>query len=287
MKFLLALVLILSANEAFTCTEDGKEGFLPKNKLNIPVGYKGTGILTHAQFNAAIDKVEKVYSSVVSGMGGDLKIVRNWDNGTVNAYATKTNFWEVHMFGGLARHASITQDGLTLVLCHELGHLIGGSPRVSSFTNNWASNEGQSDYFATLKCLRRVWEFENNEQIVEKMDAPKILIDKCSEQHLWSKDFYICIRGAMAGVSVANLFHSISGDTKDPDFSTPDKNVVNVTFDKHPANQCRLDTYLQGALCEVSFHEDLSYSSEATGACHAKNGHKVGLRPKCWFKSEE
>ncbi len=267
---------------ALACTPDALEGFLPENNLKIMVGDKAAGGISEEQFNAVIDKIEPMYAPVISSHGGNLKVVRNWKDGTVNAYAEQTGTeWSVQMFGGLARHKTITPDGFALVLCHELGHHIGGAPKYSD--EKWASNEGQSDYFATLKCLRNVWNSDDNETISAALDAPKSLKDGCAAQWADSKDRAVCIRSGMAGDSVAKLFSALSW-AKPAKFETPDLKVVTATDDRHPATQCRLDTYFQGALCEKAFTEDVAEDSEVTGTCHGSLGNKMGLRPLCWFK---
>lgn len=282
----LLLASVIAAVPTIACTPDGKEGFVPEHNLKISVYEKRNGGISEEQFHSVIDKIEAIYSPIVSQMGGNLQVARNWTDGTVNAYAQRIgSTWKVSMFGGLARHETITEDGFALVMCHELGHHIGGIPqKVSPWSNPWASNEGQADYFATLKCLRRVWNYDNNDAMIRRMDVPMALVKACSAQHLWSNDFAICIRGGMAGMSVSKLFQALRNATVDPKFDTPDPKVVTKTDDNHPAYQCRLDTYFQGALCEKSFNEDVSNSSEVTGTCHASLGDKVGLRPLCWFK---
>lgn len=281
----LALTLMLSGT-AFTCTEDGKEGFLPENDLNIPVNAKRTGGLTEAQFNAVIEKVETIYAPLAAQMGGKLKIARKWSDGTVNANATRIGGWNVNMYGGLARHETITEDGFALVVCHEIGHHMGGAPKVGFFLNRWASNEGQSDYFATLKCLRKTFLNDDNVKIVRKMNAPKSLIQACTKQWRNLNDSALCIRNGMAGMSVSNLFAAMRNKPEGK-FETPDANVVSKTNDSHPAHQCRLDTYFQGALCDVSMNENVSQKDEVEGTCHGSLGHEVGLRPLCWFKPKK
>lgn len=277
---------LVAAVPAMACTQDGKKGFVPDNNLKISAFTKRTGGITEQQFNAIIDKYESIYAPIIKTFGGDLTVVRNWTDPTVNAYAQQSGKdWKVSMFGGLARHETITEDGFALVVCHEIGHHIGGAPKkVSPWSNPWASNEGQADYFATLKCLRRGWELDNNEEIVRNMTVPEALQKACSAQHLWNQEYFMCIRGGMAGMSVAKLFQALREATVEPKFDTPDPKVVTKTDDAHPAYQCRLDTYFQGALCDVSFHEDVSNSSEVNGTCHGTLGHTKGLRPLCWFK---
>ena len=285
MKFLTSMLIALTlTGNVMACSEDGSSGFLPENDMHIPVGMKSVnGGLTEAQFNAVIDKVEAVYAPVVSQMGGKLKINRKWSDGTVNANATRMGGWIVNMYGGLARHETITEDGFALVLCHEIGHHIGGAPKVKNFLMRWASNEGESDYFATTKCLRQAFNNDNNEQIVKKLKAPAALVNGCAKAWPNKEDKNLCIRNGMAGASVAGLFAALRSQPEGK-FETPDTNVVKATNDAHPAHQCRLDTYFQGALCEVSMNEDFSQKEEVQGSCHAKLGHTVGLRPTCWFK---
>lgn len=279
----LLVATLIASQPALTCTKDGSEGFLPKNNLYISVTDKNAAGLTEAEFNSVIDQVEGVYSPIVSGYGGKLQVVRKWTDGTVNAYAEQEgDIWKVSMFGGLARHKTITTDGFALVICHEIGHHIGGAPRYAG--DDWASNEGQSDYFATMKCLRRVWQSEDNARVVSSMDVPAVLADSCKKQWATAADQNICIRGGMAGDSVAKLFAALSWQMKPAKFDTPDPKQVTRTSDSHPATQCRLDTYFQGALCEKSFNEEIGQTDEVAGSCHGSTGHTVGLRPRCWFK---
>jgi hypothetical protein len=282
----LLLASLVMAVPSIACTVNGKEGFVPKNNLKISVNAKRFGGISEAQFNATIDKVETLYAPIVKNYGGDLVVERKWSDATVNAYAQQSGkTWKVSMFGGLARHETITEDGFALVVCHEIGHHIGGAPRKASpWSSPWASNEGQADYFATLKCLRKVWNNDNNQEVVRGMTIPETLKKACSSQHVWGDDYALCIRGGMAGQSVSKLFQALRGSSVEPKFDTPDPKVVTTTDDNHPATQCRMDTYFQGALCEASMNEDVTATSEVTGTCHGSLGHKRGLRPLCWFK---
>ncbi|WPU63673.1 hypothetical protein [Peredibacter starrii] len=279
----LLLATLIASQPVLACTKNGSEGFVPENNLFIPVDAKSINTISEAQFNEVIDTVSDVYAPIVSSYGGKLEVVRKWTDGTVNAYAEQEgNVWKVSMFGGLARHKTITPDGFALVVCHEIGHHIAGAPRYAG--DDWASNEGQADYFATTKCLRRVWMNEDNARIVRSMEVPQFLTDSCNKNWKSAADRALCIRGGMAGDSVAKLFAALAWSMKAPKFDTPDPKQVTSTSDSHPATQCRLDTYFQGALCEKSYNEDFTADSEVAGACHGSTGHTVGLRPRCWFK---
>lgn len=288
MKNVLFLVLGLAlTNVGYTCSEDGSSGFVPENDIYIPVNAKRVGGITETQFNDVITKIETIYSPIVSSMGGKLKVNRKWTDGTANANATRAgSTWTVNMYGGLARHDAITEDGFALVLCHELGHHLGGAPKVGGLRgliNGWASNEGQSDYFATLKCLRKAFLNDDNAAVVSAMNVPGTLTKRCNETYSNKDEAALCIRSGMAGDSVSGFFAAMRNATR-ASFDTPDSNVVSKNDDNHPAYQCRLDTYFQGALCDVSMNEDVSQKDEVQGTCHPRLGHKSGLRPLCWFK---
>ncbi len=267
--------------------DSGPGTFLPDNDLSIPVDPFTSSGLTESQFHSVIDKVELIYDPLISSKGEKLRIHRNWNSTVVNAKADRNQFWNVYMYGGLARHPKVTEDGFSLILCHEIGHHIGGAPKASMMNapTRWASNEGQSDYFAVLKCLRKVFLSDNNEEVIKKISPPKSLVKKCTNAWKSSEESSLCIRIAMAGYSAAELFSSIR-NVPAPSFETRDPSVVKVTQNNHPAPQCRLDTYLQGALCEASFLEELSSKDEVQGTCHPLLGHTTGLRPSCWYRYE-
>jgi hypothetical protein len=289
MKYFLLLALLGTSLQAFACNEDGTEGFLPENDLWISANAKNANkTMDETVFNQVIDSVETIYAPIVSSMGGNLQIDRKWTDGTVNAYAQRSGSnWKVSMFGGLARHATVTPDGFALVVCHEIGHHIGGAPKKGGGWwggSSWASNEGQSDYFATLKCLRKVFANDNNAEIVANMEVPATLTNKCKKIYKNTEDILICQRGGMAGQSVAFLFQALRNQTIAPKFDTPDTKVVSKTNHNHPDTQCRLDTYFAGAVCDVLDTDDVDQKDEAVGVCYRANGDKEGVRPFCWFK---
>lgn len=261
---------------------------LPSNNLAIPVSEKNEG-LSESQYHAVIDKVEKIYSPIVKKMGRTLTIKRLWDSPVVNA-GTIRNGKEIiiKMYGGYARHSLVTEDGYALVICHELGHHIGGVPRklYDSGAVAWPSVEGQADYFATLKCLRQVFQKEDNIEAVKSQSVPELIKEKCSIPFKEEWEKALCIRTSMAGISIANISADIR-HTEKPDVTTPDSTVVGETYEAHPEPQCRLDTYFQGSICEVSSFRSISDRDELQGTCHSKNGHQEGLRPLCWYKPEE
>lgn len=257
--------------------------FAPKNNLYISADDKAANSMTEERFNQIIDRVEAVYKPIVKAKGGNLVVQRNWTDGTVNAYASRSgSTWNVAMFGGLARHQYVTDDGFMMVVCHELGHHIGGAPKKGGWGSAWASNEGQSDYFATLKCMRQILEKDDNETIVASMTIDAVASQKCESQYKSVNEIALCKRLAMGGKSLAMLLGDLGGNSN-VNFNTPDTKVVKTTDHNHPQAQCRLDTYFQGALCDKSLSEDVSDSDATKGVCIQRDV-KVGTRPLCWYK---
>lgn len=252
-------------------------GFLPQNNLSLPVTDKNEG-LTKEEYNLVIDKVSRVYRSVIADYGGRLKINRKWESSVVNAGTLRNgNIWEINMYGGMARHREMTKDGFALVLCHEIGHHIGGAPKkIIGGKSFWSSTEGQSDYWASLKCMRRVFGKDDNEEVISELTVPQEVEAECKTA--------LCKRIALASLAVSKINADIR-DIPHPEFGTPDLTRVMITDDKHPVAQCRLDTLFHGALCPLSWKKNVSQGYEGPGTCHPMEGYKKGIRPKCWYSS--
>ncbi len=272
------------------------EGFLPPNSMKIPVGSlvrsnffeaKAAGGITEQQFNAVMDRIQKLYGPVVTQAGGNLTINRKWTDPTVNASAEEINGqWILNMYGGLARHQETTEEGMALVACHELGHHLGGAPKFSGWMgNDWATNEGGADYFATLKCLRNYFAEDDNAAILAGATIDPYGKARCESQFSNTPDQLLCERTLMGTNSVARLFMDLHKDPAPPDLATPDQAIVDQMDDNHPKTQCRMDTYFNGASCHVDKSVSNSKTDYREGSC-VQNADQFGWRPLCWFKSE-
>ena len=263
----------------FVLASTASAKFLPDNTLHLEDEAESNG-MTEELFNEIIKKAEDYYRPVVKELGGKLSIKRLWSNDTVNASATRTfGTWTVNMYGGLARRPEITPDGFAMVLCHELGHHLGGFP----YSRSWAANEGQSDYFTSLSCTRNLWENETqiNAQAAKKVGP--VAKELCDDSWASTSDQNLCYRVMNGAKSLANLL----ARGEKVALNTPDKKVVSKTNRSHPKGQCRLDTYAQGALCDNEWDIERipkDESSSAKVSCTRSNGFGVGVRPLCWFK---
>lgn len=263
------------------------EGFLPENTMNIPVTDASLGGLSQTDFNSVLDEIERFYTPVIAQKGGRLNVNRQWNDGTVNASANRSgNTYTINMYGGLARHPNMNKDGFMLVACHEIGHHLGGAPKIASWwgASDWATNEGGADYFASLRCLRYMFHDADNATFVQTENVDPTLKTKCEEIYDSQPEENLCMRIGMAGYVGASLFQTLHNNPNALSFTTPDSHVVTRTDDDHPAPQCRLDTYYQGGICRHDMTVDLSDTNATTGTCNESTGQHVGLRPRCWFK---
>jgi hypothetical protein len=271
------------------------EGFLPPNTMKIPVGSrirsnflqaKAAGGITEQQFNGVMDRIEKLYGPIVAQAGGTLTINRKWTDPTVNASAEEVGGqWILNMYGGLARHQETTEEGMALVACHELGHHLGGAPKIAGWNgDDWATNEGGADYFATLKCLRNYFAEDDNAAILANATIDPFGKARCESQFSNQKDQLLCERSLMATNSVSRLFMDLHQDPAPPNLATPDTSVVAQMDDDHPATQCRMDTYFNGASCHVDKSVSNSKTDYHEGSC-VQGTDEFGWRPLCWFKA--
>lgn len=284
----IGLISLLST-PVFGCSQDGSEGIFPKNKMRIPVGASMALGTTQEEFNAVISLVEKTYLPEYTRRGWKLVINRRWTDPTVNANASLDgNVATINMYGGLARHPEMTMDAFAMVVCHEMGHHLAGSPLYGEGAGSpdWAATEGQSDYFATLKCARFVWATDSTPPEVAVDPAAK---EGCSKSWSKTQDRLICERSSMAGKALAETLRSLNNEDtvtypNPTRFDTPDSKVVKKTYEGHPAPQCRLDTYFEGAVCTASKNDPVSSTDATIGTCSSEKGMKVGNRPLCWYK---
>lgn len=278
MKRLFALLLVASL-PTLACDD----GFVKHNHREIPANSFLAGDMTETQYKATLRNFEKFFGNMVEdNYNVELQVIASWGSNGVNAFAERgDNAWVIVVFGGLARHKDITADGLNLVLCHELGHHLGGYPKKS--TNKWSSAEGQADYYSTTKCLRRLWEKEDNVSALAKVEIPQVVTMECAKTYSSPNEQALCARMSLAGKSVSLMIQNLDHDSIEPKFETPDSLVVRTINYMHPYAQCRLDTYFNGAVCPVTPKIDFDDREEEVGSCHPRRGDLRGLRPLCWF----
>lgn len=273
------------------------DDFMPPNDLHLEDNTMFLANMTEEEFAKITDDAVNLYKPLAKTYGGNLVANKKWTDPTVNASASQFfGTWNVNMYGGLARRPEVTADGFAMVVCHELGHHFAGFPFVGN--SGWAANEGQSDYFATHVCAPRLWKNQTVENAKHRDSVDSVAKERCDIVWNTVEEQNLCYRIANGGESLAKLLAALN-KSPEPKFETPDTKVVSKTDDRHPAAQCRLDTYFAGALCVSSYVDSViparnhakgqgsleAEQESAKTACTASSNHAHGLRPACWFKS--
>ncbi|GAB4420954.1 MAG: hypothetical protein OHK0056_31630 [Bacteriovoracaceae bacterium] len=132
------------------------------------------------------------------------------------------NQFKLMILGGTARIEGMTRDAYAAIVCHELGHILGGEPRQSISGAEWSSAEGQSDYFAASNCLPRYFSMKG-----VKKDELDLRIEK-------------------AGFEMINSFLPFDSNSHETEIERDEVElpVVETTlFNKYPSLQCRYLTF--------------------------------------------
>ncbi|GEM_PF-1126758 len=161
-------------------------------------------------------------------------------------------FHEITITGGMLKLDGFDADSAALVLCHELGHGIGGAPfkdpSALDSSDFPSSTEGQSDYYAARVCLPKIWD---QLPLTEKVELP-VALKKCGSRfEIESKEYHHCLRTFAAMRGFINLRLISKSDTQTISFESFDPTVVkeiNLDSRFYPTPQCRLDTLIAGAL---------------------------------------
>jgi len=284
----LGLVLLATGSLAATA----QASILPDNNLWLQDNLEANTGITQEQFDAVINETSAIFAPIIQSFGGQLAVQHLWTDPTVNANASQSgNTWNVNMYGGLARRAEVTRDGFSMVLCHEIGHHLGGFP----FVSNWAADEGQADYFATHACPQLLWGMDTAGNAAARAEIPATPKAKCDAVYNTEDAQNLCYRTVIAGKHLADLLGALGGT--EASYDTPDTSVVRTTNHAHPAAQCRLDTYIAGALCTNDYDKTViagkdlgagrngteAESRSATQYCASRDNFEFGTRPTCWF----
>lgn len=193
----------------------------------------------------------------------------------------------VILYGGLLASPKMTPDGFRTVLCHELSHHFGGAPRrqppidwegpTGPNGRSLTTSEAQADYASTQTCFRKMVRGQNHREHLTGPGLTPRLVRLCDAT--WgegSDDSLICQRGSLGGYNMLRLVVDFPIS-----FETPSDFVAPATeSESYPLRQCRLDTYLAGALCR----DDLPLILHATDARQSECSHAEGARPSCWYR---
>ncbi len=211
------------------------------------------------EFENRLDIIEALYGDLIfEKFGAPLKINKMWNVRQVFFQADVDEAGEpnIYLGGGALILPKYTPDVFTLIVCHEIGHLIGGAPYKTEHHYS-SSVEGQADFFAA-SCTSKV--FENKRIIKTK---PQSITDRETDEFCSHRDIKIGTND-----SCMRIIHVLSNLFSDNLKKSGDLNsILNMEFPKieHTLNQrpstvCQIYTFL-AALSGLE-------------------------RPSCWYKKE-
>lgn len=284
MKTLLTLLLTFNAAQGVIACE---HGFFPNNDLLIPTSSENT-MAKNAESTVITEVITDIYQPIFIKDNKKLTINFNWKDPAVNAYATRDdqNNPVINVTGGMLGYELLTKDGLALILCHELGHFLGGEPkklRGRSSKKSWSSAEGQADYFATASCIKKVFkelpDFIETEEVKKATDNKKSQKLRLIQESTKICKTPMCKRIALASHNVAKVYASLDWFSGELSLINKDEYTVYETIYSHPNPQCRLDTMIAALRCPNSEEIVFKNGDLIQSACE-NTEHR---RPRCWF----
>ncbi len=241
--------------------------------------------------NKIINEISSTFEFFFQTLDLPFRIESRWeDPSSVGGAINNGDAYLVTLHGGLLQNQKLDEDTLRITICHEMGHHFGGAPRRSA-PMEWhgplgdnglmlSSSEGEADYYTTATCFRKLVRGQNHRIALSHSSIDETLNARCAE--VWGKDtedHFICLRGALGGLKLLNLNFDFPIS-----FSSPSTEVAReIVRDIYPSRQCRLDTYVAGALCK----HDLPLSFSADEAAPTQCANRQGQRPTCWFPAKE
>jgi hypothetical protein len=200
----------------------------------------------------------------------------------VNAYATRElESWTVYVAGGIARAKGMTKDSLALIVCHELGHHLAGAPRTFRY-DGWPAAEGQADYWASSKCLKKYYAELLGEEISIEQNIPEKVLADCTNTFGSSAQMKICVKTMIATIHFSHFLNTLPTTRTPTSVMGKDNRIVKGTnTNDYPRPQCRIDTLYQGSLCTINADAETSDNDPLLGHC---NEGTIGTRPLCWYR---
>lgn len=166
-----------------------------------------------------------LFQKELTALGSPLVLDAQWESPYFGAGVSFYNEeFRLMILGGTTRIKGMSLDAYAAVVCHEIGHIIGGAPYQTITGAEWSSSEGQADFFAASVCLPRYFasKKENSQVMAKRIEG--------------------------AGFDMMNSFKDFDSNAN-ADEKKLVRHVVNVTktketlINKYPSIQCRYETF--------------------------------------------
>lgn len=170
--------------------------------------------LVDSEMKVMEQTVQRFESTMVRDFPSDHDLLIRLEplNPRINAEVIKENgFVSIAVWGGMLSHPRMAPGTLLLLLCHEVGHFLGGPPLKSR--NGWSSTEGQADYYSTVACMKNLG--INESEFFE------------------------------AATALTSIYAEVARQAP-PRLDRCDETIVERINYGYPSVQCRLDTLIAG-----------------------------------------
>lgn len=204
----------------------------------------------------------------------------DWDtSGLSGAYAdydVETGHYNVVIQGSLFLYSNITKGALAVAVCHELGHIVGGTKSTRQSIDGKESmnkSEGLADYFASHHCMKKLATMDilENDHIPRNDRIQKI----CQHDNL-------CINILNAGYDLNSSLsdYETNFDLESDQIST--RLILNKGMPSYPDERCRFDTFISGLSCPESNKYPCGLNADGTRSNDylLKSGPPVCFYPK-------
>ncbi len=276
-----SVILSVGIAAASPLSEPVGKGCYPQR--NFMAGYFAKGIFKPVIPLSEIEKIsdgfEKMFAPQLADLGQELDVELDDTATEFNAFAWTEGQRSVIRLNSkaIAFQPMVNKDVVALLLCHELGHHLGGAPLKS---DSQMSVEGQADYFATAKCMRQF------------LKTPLFAGDKIKE-HPYAQNYcsyffvreeaQLCARSIAASEQLSIIGANLNLEPM-PKLTSFDKSVVKeVPLEGHSSAQCRLDSLRAGGFCRLSERTPMTKTAPNLGSCLEDQTSQFEVRPRCWF----
>jgi hypothetical protein len=165
--FLLSLTLSFSVFSKVVCPHDRADYFCISEDMAPNSEIK---IFDFYQIPIAI---LQLFQNETSKLTAPIQFDLNWESPYFGAGVSYyQDLYKLMVLGGTTRIQYFSKDAYAAVICHELGHIIGGAPFQTFEGAEWSSSEGQSDFFAANVCLKKYFKALgfNDEVVKQKIE---------------------------------------------------------------------------------------------------------------------
>ncbi|MDA8791858.1 hypothetical protein N9N67_01360 [Bacteriovoracaceae bacterium] len=241
------------------------------------LGFLILSFSSHAYEDVIIKRFLKLYPKIETAYGvKELKIKKSFsDRFEMHASFDQKNQPFIQYSAITIEDTQHTPNAFVLLLCHELGHFLGGPPYkiTAKGSPSWSSSEGQADYYATAVCLKKYYETFTPLSKIQMKSAGNLnqesgeVDDLCADSNI-----KFCREMLSSSLKLSQVFAKYAHFPYPLSLKEKDFYQTNKTILSYPNPQCRLDTLVAGAFCKNKTFEECQKSLS-----------EISARPTCWF----